>query len=232
MVTTTARAILQAAYSRSRKNIPGTIGTEGTELLYAIARAMRGLYSIAARINPVIFGEQRTVAMVDGFWARPEDSETVYRIESTDGAEIGIVPFDDRTLLAGMQPAIYQMGPRYYPAGNAGDPVSGSLRFFFSHRPAVPATLDDPLDPTWIESYNQLLANEIAVYLAIKDNRLDEAAVLKEERDNWLRLFVAFLEHETVGESRRFNQPWLTNSRNLVPLGALVAGGSNALPNA
>lgn len=229
-VTTSPMAILEAAYSRSRKNIPKTVGTEETELLYVVIRAMRGLYSLAARINPVIFGDQRLVSMSNGGWPRPEDAESVYRIETTDGTEIGIVPFDDRTLLAGMQPAVYQMGPNYFPAGNAGDPISGSLRFFFSKRPAVPGTVNDALDSSWIEAYNQLLANEVAVYLAIKDNRWDEVEALKVERDQWLRLFVSFLQTETVGETRRFNAPWLTATRKLVPLSSLVAGGTTVLP--
>lgn len=225
-VTTTPMDIIVAAYGRSSKNVPGTLATEATELLQLVIRAMSGLYAFAARINPCFFAIQESVAFVAPGWRRPERAESVFRCETPTGTEVVVVPYFDRQAEVGL-PAVYRIGQVYRSAGNANDPTNGDLTFFFAKRPDRPATMNDPLDGLWVESYNTLLIEEVAIYLSLKDGRVEELGELKASRDGWAQLFAAFLEHETSNERRRYGiaRRFVTNS--VVPIGSLLAGGSN-----
>lgn len=224
-VTVTPNEIIVAALARSSKNRPGDIATNATELLQTVIRATRGLYAFAARINPLFFATTSTVTYSAPGWARPELAESLFRIENPDNIEVVVVPYDDRVAEVG-KPALYRMGQVFRSAGNALDPVSGNLTFFYSKRPTSPANVSVALDSSWVESYNDLLILEVAIYVALKDGRLDEVAALKTERDDWARLFIAFLEHETANERRRFGLLRYTNTASIMPIGSLLAGGS------
>ncbi len=234
-VTTTPRMILEGAYAKSTKNKPGTIATESTELLQVVIRSMRGLYAVAARVNPTFFAEEATVAAVSGAWPRPELAESIFRIERTTtttggtgsaGDEVVVVPFDDRKAESGIG-AVYRIGQNFKSAGNAPDPTGGDLKFFYSKRPTDPANLDATLDALWTEQFNELLILEVAIYLALKDARADEVVALRSDRDTWVRLFVAFLEHSEVNERRRHGHVRRFNTNTLVPITSLLAGGSD-----
>jgi len=234
-VTTTPRQILTAAYAKSTKNRPGTIATESTELLQVVIRAMRGLYALAARVNPTFFATDTDVAFASPGWLRPDLAESIFRIERTAattggtgaaGDEVVVVPFDDRTAESGIG-AVYRIGQTYRPAGNAPDPTGGTLKFYYSKRPSDPANLDATVDSMWTEQFNELLILEVAMYLALKDGRGDEVAALRGDRDTWARLFIAFLEHGEVNERRRFGHLRRFNTNTVIPLGQLLAGGAN-----
>lgn len=234
-VTTKPRDIIVAAYAKSMKNKPGTIATESTELLQLVIRSLRGLYSVAARVNPIFFAEDADVTLAAGAWGRPETAESIYRIErvagttggtGSDGDEVVVVPFDDKKAEEGMG-ALYEFGQAFKPAGNALDPTGGDLKFYYAKRPTDPADLDATLDALWQESYNELLILETAIYLAMKDTRSEEVTNLKGERDVWAGLFIAFLEHATANERRRFGHLHTILTKRLIPLNALFAGGAN-----
>jgi hypothetical protein len=230
-VTTTPQDILEAAYAKSLKNRAGTIATETTELLQVVIRALRGLYAFAARINPAFFGDTATVAEASG-WPRPPGAESVFRIEfnASPNAEVVVVPFDDRTAEEGL-PAVYSFGQYYQSAGNALDPTTEALDFYYAKRPDDPASVTATIDPLWVEQFNELLILEVAIYLAQKDlgesGRADELKVLMADRDRWLNLFVAHLEHETANERRRSGHVRRFNTNWMVPLNSLVAGGTS-----
>ena len=232
-MATTPQDILNAAYAKSEKNMPGTIATESTELLQLVIRAMRGLYAFAARVNPIHFAESAAVVLAAGKWARPATAESIWRIEGgaatvpvmAAGTEVVVVPVDDKLAESG-KPAVYEFGQAFYSAGNASDPTSGTLTFFYSKRPTDPATLSAALDAMWVEQFNELLVLEVAIYLALKDGRADEAAALRAERDREAQLFIAFLEHSTANTRRRYGHIRRINTQTLVPLTSLLAGGS------
>ena len=232
-VTTTPQDILEGAYAKSLKNRAGTISTESTELLQVVIRAMRGLYAFAARINPTFFGETDTVSY-DGSigWPRPTGAESVFRLEfnASPNTEIVVVSFDDRTAEEGM-PAVYTFGQVYRSAGNTLDPTNEDIDFYYAKRPDDPASLTATIDPLWVEQFNELLILEVAIYLAQKDlgesGRPEELQVLMADRDRWLQLFVAHLEHETANERRRQGHIRRFNTNWMVPLNSLVAGGTS-----
>lgn len=232
----TPRDVLTAAYAKSKKNQPGVIAAESTELLEVVKRALRGLFAFGARVNPQFFGSEEVVNYVAPGWARPVAAESIYRLEfatpgPNEGKEIVVVGFDDRLAEAG-QPAVYRMGQVFRPAGNASDPAdTDSIRFFFSKRPDDPANLDADIDPMFPVQYAELLNLETAIYLVVKDGpaaRSDEYTALLKERERWVNLFVAFLEHETTIERRRWGHIRAFNTSSLVPLMGLLAPGEAA----
>lgn len=224
-VTTTVQQIITAGLNRSSKNSPGIIANNTSELVEVVRRALTGLYTYAARVNPTYFADTMDVALTGGAWPRPETAESIFRIEQADTTEVIVVPFDDRKADEGM-PAVYRFGQKFRSAGNALDPVAGSLTFFFSKRPAIVTALADVIDSSWNESYNDLLISEVAIYLALKDGRDDEIADLRTDRDKWAMLFTAFLEHETIGERRRFGLVNRYSTASIVPLNSILAGGA------
>lgn len=222
----TPQDILTDAYAKSKKNQPGKIATEATELLGVVNRVVRTFFQIGARVNPFYFGDQATVAFSSPGWTRPSTAEAVFRIEDPQGDEVVVVPFDDREAEQG-HPRVYRLGGVYRGAGGAGDPSSGNLTFFFSKRPTDAGSLASTIDASFPEAYVELANLEVAAYLANKDQRQEELAYLVGERDRWLALFLGFLEHETLNERRRFGtvQPFHTGSA--IPISSLLTGGSS-----
>lgn len=210
-VTTTVTDILVAALARSQKNRPNAIATNASELLEVVFRAMRALYALAAEVNPTFFADSDDVAYAAPGWARPPEAENVFRIE-LDGTEVAVVPYDDLGAETGM-PAVYALGQIYRSAGNADDPTAAdTLRIFFSRLPEKPTSVSDTLDAQWPEQFNELLNLEVAIYLALKDGRMDEVQILRPARDGWATLYGKFLEHETSNLRRRFGHAKKFNS--------------------
>lgn len=226
-MVTTAQDIVDAAMGRSLKNIPNQIATGATELLKTVNRAMDGLYAFAARVNPLFFADSLSVAYSAPGWARPPQAESVFRIEDPSFVEVVVVPYDQRDAEPG-KPALYRLGQVFRSAGNTNDPTSGNLTFFYSKRPTAPAALANTLDSLWAETFNELLSLEVAIYLALKDGRAEEIQGLMADRDRWVTLFVAFLEHETANERRAYGHAQRFTGPSLIPLTALLAGGKVA----
>lgn len=236
--TVTGTEIATWAIGKSRDNNPAIITTEATDLYQLINRALRGLGAYAARINPTFFATSSSVAMASSKWVRPEDAESIYRVEAaatsgptniTAGTEIIRVPFDQRATDPAF-PAIYRLGQYYYPRSSSATvapkaPQDGSLTFYYAKRFAALTVLTGTIDGLWTPAYNELLVLELAVYLALKDKRTTDLATLIPARDHWLNLFTAFLEHEDVGERRRFEHVQRFNTQTRVPIRSVLAGG-------
>lgn len=212
---TTPRDILVAAFGTSSKNRPEQITPRSDELFEVAMRAMRGIYSFGAEVNPEYFGDSEQVALTagaPGYWARPAKAESIWYIENPGGKEVIVVPRTQLTADIG-RPAIYRLGRKFYSAGNPLDPTSGALRFFYSARAVKPGTVDAPFDDSWPSDFDGFLVEETAIYLALGDGRADEAALHVADRDKWAQRFAKFLEHETVnvvyayGASRNYNVP-------------------------
>lgn len=121
-------------------------------------------------------------------------------------------------------PSVYRFAQKYRTVGRANDPAAADdLVFWHSKIPDVPVLVGDPLDQTWVEHFNEFLILETAIYLALKDRRFDEVEQLKPSRNDWAKLFIQFLEHETVTISRRFGQITRYTVADLLPM---LAGGA------
>lgn len=220
----TIQDILTAAYAKSKKNQPERIATEETELVGVVNRVFRTNFMRGVRVNPYWFGVDSVVSFSSPGWARPPKAEAVFRIEIDASTEVIVVPFQERAVEPTI-PAVYRYNQVYRSAGNPSDPTSGDLTFFYSSRPTDVADLTTALDTRFPEAYRELLVVETAIYLAIKDQREDEVAALGSERDQWLLLYLAFLEHETMNEvGIRHIEPFSTPS--VIPIASLLTGGS------
>jgi hypothetical protein len=220
-MTLIAEDIVVAAMASSTKNQPNRIATNATELLDVVRRAVQGIFALTARVNPEYYGEREDVAFNVDHWPAPADAELIWLIEDPALQEVIVVPSTDRRADEA-RPAVFRLGRKFYTAGNTLDPVGGLLRFYFSSRPATLAAIGDPIDARFPDQFKSLLVCETAIYLSLKDGRHDEVPGLRESRNEWLKLYVAHVEHEVVNEVRRFGH---TRSFHLPSLMPLLAGG-------
>ncbi len=219
----TPQDILTDAYAKSKKNQPRKIAEENVELLGVVNRAIRAFFMYGARVNPYFYMISTPVSFGAGYWVRPPLAEAVFMIKDS-GVEVVVVPIEDLQA-ATADPAVYRSGQKYYSAGNPLDPTSGDLDFIHSRTPADAANLSATIDDAFPVAYNELPILEVAIYLATKDDRMAEATILVGERDAWLRLYLAHLEHETMNEVRRWE--FRFNLPSVVPLGGLLQGGTS-----
>lgn len=224
---TTYGDIITAGHGYSSKSRPDQIATKATELLALASRAVRGIYAVASRVNPEYFGNvvsQAYVGVVTG-WPRPSQAQTVFHIEvGVGGPECAVVPLTDRTAELS-RPAVYHLGKVYRIAGSTLGPLtSDALAFYYSKLPAKPTALTDVIDSTWEEAFDNFLAIEVGMYLAIKDGRLDEFNALSADRAKEAQLFIDFLSMATPTTSSRFGQPRRVALPSLLPL---LAGGKD-----
>lgn len=227
MALPTADELVTAAMGYSTKNRPDQIATKAVELLRIVNRAFMGIYTVAGHVNPEFFADETAVAFAAGppaGWTRPALALSVWRIENPAGVEVKVVDRNDKAAEIGW-PAVYMLKKVYRTAGNALDPVAGNLTFCYSLLPTLVAAIANPVDANWIEQYNELAILEIAIYLALKDGRLDEVAALKADRDKWAQLFIEYLMMETANTTRRIARQRVVNVPAMIQL---LAGGAAA----
>lgn len=213
--------IIHSAYAKSAKNQPGKIANESVELLGVLNRAMVSLFAAGERVNPYFYGAKQVVAYNNGGWQRPSSADVVYRIEMPDNSEVVIVPFNDRNAEPS-KPSVYPFGQYYFSVGNTAGPTIENLTFYFSKGPTPAQQLTDNIDSRFPEAFIELPIHEVAIYLAIKDGRFDELPILLESRNMWLKLYINFLEHETVGIRKRFSHNELFNTQSILSINDLL----------
>ena len=226
--------IFTAAYAKSRKNQPG-ITTTPSENLATFNRVWPVFWTIAARVNPAFFGRTQLIPynVPLGGWPRPSDAESIYLIEE-DGEDVAIVPFDERDADP-FTPGVYEWGQVFFSAGNPLDPqgtesiaesVLEGLDFWYSRKAPIPTTSSEELSSLFPENFFELIVLELAMVFAHKDERTEEIVRLKPDRDAWLRLYVAHLEHATTGVRRSTGAAQRFTAQTYMPLNALLTGGS------
>jgi len=211
-MATNCRDLIEAAYSRSTFNDPEKLATR-SELIGVIDRRMKQLYSVIARENPTYFGTVDEIDSTNGTWPRPSSppAELVHRVEKSDGQQVHITSFEDRT--GEQPPAIYQYGQVYRTVGRTNDPINNdSLTFYYSKRhpdldPEKPwDDQDNTLDPMWPEQFNDLVVLHVARYLATKDGRSEEIQVLAAEEQALMEVLFNHLRVENYGMTARWGQ--------------------------
>lgn len=225
----TVQQILDRAFARSRRWIPEGTGTASPEeLVPAVQDSLNALFQIAARVNGAYFGASKTVSYAAPGWKRPDDAESIDRIERASGEEVVVVPMDQRQAEPGF-PCVYRWGGLYRPAGvtpgpNAGEP----LTFFYSRMPAQLASPASAIDPAYPTSHLTLLELDVAIRIALKDGgpSVELVQPLRDERTDALHRYVAFLEHETADERRSYGLIRKFATNTLVPLHSMLAGGA------
>lgn len=225
-MATTYQEIITNAHGYSSKNRPDQIATQATELLALASRAVRGLFAVAARAHPEYWGQTANTAHDGVGWPRPANAQTVIAIVRTnDGAPVKIVPFDDK-LAELSHPSVYFYGRKYRITGSVLGPFNGDLlTIAYSRMPNKPVLLTDIIDADWEESFDPFLTLEVAIYLALKDGRLDEVEMLKPAQQKEAQLFLDFMANANVGMTFRFGQPRRVSVPSIMPL---LAGGGDS----
>lgn len=220
-VTTTGQDIINGALQMSSKNEPENFSPG--EQIRRVNNRLNGLYEVASRVNPGFFGEVSNVAEAAGTWPRDEEGLAIELIEqNSDGAEVVVVPFNDRQAEPSKL-SVWEYGQVFTAVTNAAGTPAGSLDFYQARRPTLITALANVIDAQWREDFNQLLELEVAIDFANKDGRQnEETPALIADRNNWLTRFVAFLQHPTANERRRFGNRKHINIEELIPL---LAGG-------
>jgi hypothetical protein len=222
-LATTYEEVIIAAHGYSSKSRPDQIATRSTELLAMANRAVRGLFAVAARVNPEYWGTSAVVAHDGAGWPRPENAQTVIAVQRTStGAEVAVVPLDDLEAEQSLA-SVYLLGRKYRIAGSPLGPIAAdNLTIYYSRLPSKPSNLSDVIDAEWEETFDNFLAIEVAIYLARKDGRLDEVQDLRPDEQKEAQLFMDFMAHATPITSYRFGQPRRVALPSIMPL---LAGG-------
>lgn len=216
-MTTTAQQLLLAALGRDAQIDVNALATQMPEVVAAIGRILRKRLIEVIPNNPGLFGTIRYQPLVaEGGvtgWKRPSDAMTVYRLEATgntavvgggaiaNGAEIGVVPFDDRALRAG-DPSVYEFGGFFIGAGNTGDPVSGAINVLYASFPTAPSALASDIDARFPDQMVDFLVADLNVWFCKRDGR--DAVRFEAEVAEWSALFAAWVGNATLNVSRRF----------------------------
>lgn len=218
-MATLLSTIFEQATGLSLRNRREAIANEPTEMTLVVNRLLTDAFLDAAAINPERFGLADDVAFLVapvGGWPRPARALSVYRVEGISGStvptmanftEISVV--SERDLDADRwKPVIYERGGVFYPGRSALSPTGGSLRFLYARRPVLLAADSNPsateIDAGFPDEMVPLIVYGLALYLAQKDTRLDEANLLQQQYEQWRTLWQRYLEQGTVATRYRW----------------------------
>lgn len=154
------------------------------ELVDVLNGRLQQAFDVGRQANPWAFMEISDVDYTAPGWVRPDKAQMVLRIElGANREEVAVVPFDQQNIEPAMK-SVYRVGMHYEPVQREGwVPEGQSLRFFYS-RLANDFVAPDPqaeLDPLYPRGHERLLALGVAVYLAKKDGRFDDAQAIEAE---------------------------------------------------
>lgn len=214
----TVKALIEAAYARSTFNDPDKLATD-KELAAVVNRRLMELFSIGASQNPFYFGKKSGAVAYDAGvtgWPRPVDAEMVIQVTGSTVGKVSVVPFEDQE--ANLAPRLYAFGQVYFSVG-ADVPTTDTLTFHYSKRPAEITAATDPVDTMWPEQFNDLIVLDVAQYLAIKDQRPDEAALLKGEEADLFQAFIRHLSHENYAMVARWGHRARVVGQGVSPVG-------------
>jgi len=223
-VTVTPRDLIQAAYATSSKNQPGVIADEATELLGVVNRSLKAFYHISIQFDPTYFGTSASVADVSSTWTEPEDVGSIFYLEQDSNQKEVVVVLIEEQNAEPDSPAVYSLGRVLIAAAGGGQVPVGNITMYYTKEAADAADLDSTLDALWDEAHNELMVQEIALYLSIKDGRTEEFSGLVSRRNAELARFVAKLEVHYQTIRTQFPLRREINSQSFVGPTDLLAG--------
>lgn len=222
-MATTAKDLIEAAWGRSTANDPISLATR-KELIGALQRKLKQVYSLAIRRNPFYFAKSSNVVGAASKYAVPTDAEAVIAIEDATGGRVHIVPFFDKK--GEQPPRVYRLGRDYISVGEASDPgAADTLTFVYGYLHAdldPEAAWDDAantLEADWPEQFNDIMVVDLAQYLAIKDGVRGDLNALAHEEEKIMAVFEDHLDHAYQGTVARFG-----HSRSIVNPTSHVVG--------
>lgn len=204
----TVNDLLQQARAQSSFNDPGIV-TNG-EAVRRVQTSLRSLYQLAVTtaiqegLEPSYFGTSTAVQAVAGVFTVPSDCILDYRWEQSDGTEVRMI--ESGELSAELPPRLFRLGRTRVSPGRTGDPaVAETLTVYYArtHPDLDPsAALDasaNTLDASWPTHHDALLIADLALFIAKKDGRDTEVAMLKGEIEG----LTAIFQQDVVAQSYR-----------------------------
>lgn len=167
---TTAKDLIEAAYSRSTANDPGKLATDG-ELLGLGNRIYQMIYALSAVVNPHSYQSKTTVTLVASVGALPAQVIDIRRVQTAAGVKVNVFPVEelDRTTWH-LAPAIYRQGSSIVSRAGTGDPAATDvLTLWILDAPTALTTLATTIDARFPTRFEELIVIEMAMYLATKD---------------------------------------------------------------
>lgn len=205
-MATTIQAVITAALNRNQLNDEDVLAGDAELILLASRKQQRAFLEVA-KVNPDFFGAAATPSLSAGGVASLTGiSPTVGIISHVEIANVGTSNYSsgDEVNLVTVAEKDDELAPRMYRQRNqlvtVGSDLQGvtSVKLFYGQ---VPAALDSGQDPANLfmslpDEHADVLITEMALYLAIKDNReAQELSILRDEAKEALAnlLFVAQL---------------------------------------
>ena len=225
-VTVTPRDLIQAAYATSSKNQPGVIADEATELLGVVNRSLKALYHISVQFDPTYFGTSTSVVDVSSTWTEPEDVGSIFYLEQDSNQKEVVVVLIEEQNAEPDTPAVYSLGRMLIAAAGGGQIPVGAITMYYTKEAADAANLDSTLDALWDEAHNELMVQEVALYLSIKDGRTEEFAGLISRRNAELSRFIAKIETHYQTVRTQFPLRREINAQSFVGPSDLLGGAS------
>ena len=199
----TAEAIIAVAYGRSKRADPNRGDTTSEELIVKLNEVIGTYFQEAAKINKAFFGKRVTVPYDDELygWARPDLRPRRSRGSRTERARRSPTC---RSTTGRRKRARASTGTAASTTGRTrrGSPA-GDLTFFCSRRPVDVAVVEDEIDEAWPHGHEPLLALELAIYMAMKDNRDQDLPALETQRQRQAARFGMFIAHEDMSVRSR-----------------------------
>lgn len=205
-MTTTAQALIEAAYSRSTANDAGKLASDA-ELLGRLNRVFQGLYALAARQRPDEFlaALVLTIGGSPAFAILPSDQIEIRRIQNASGAKVHLIPTREVDRSWHIAPSVYRVGLALTSRGRVGDPIPGDvLTLWVLDAPATLVTLATLIDLRFPTRHHEILANDLALYLATKDEGRDPAHYTQVANDQRQKLVAFATEYDLDASALEF----------------------------
>ena len=108
---------------------------------------------------------------------------------------------------AAFDPRVYRLTDAVYTVDNNPNPASDALVFIHSTVPATLSATGNSLQGSWPEWWTRILELEVALFLAIKDGRQNEAQMVKIELASKKAEFDVDMEEDQTTEEHRYMEP-------------------------
>lgn len=183
------------------------------ELVARVGQCLREVFQVLGRENPHVLGASAAVAFNGIGWSRPADCLRVITVRAsagtlaapplTPGREIAVVPFDDQRVAAG-KACLTELGQVYIPTGQVMDPSGGTLDLIYARAPIQPTTTVDLIDPLFPAFFEDFLQFDIALYLAMKDDRAADQQLFASNKSAILQQIIEWARGQTYAIVQRF----------------------------
>lgn len=208
----TAQDVIDQGYSKSAASRVASIATPG-ELVTRVGQCLREIFLTLARENPEILGQIAVLNFDGAGWPRPSDCLRAVKVKATAGtivnpalavgADITIVPYNDQAFCAG-DSCLTEFGQRYLPTGQTIDPSGGSVRLDYARAPIIPTQTTDPIDALFPEFFADVLACDLAAFLADKDQREADKVTFLGLKAAGVQQIVEWSRGQTYSVQQRF----------------------------